>query len=57
MMKELYCRRVNRIRPELRYDQYSGSGKPFAGQVPTIFFGEEEQQWVASLDATWFYTL
>ncbi|MEW8692753.1 MAG: outer membrane beta-barrel protein [Candidatus Thiodiazotropha endolucinida] len=46
-----------RIRPELRYDQYSGNGKPFAGQVPTIFFGEEEQQWVASLDATWFYTL
>ncbi|MEW8509171.1 MAG: outer membrane beta-barrel protein [Candidatus Thiodiazotropha sp.] len=46
-----------RIRPELRYDEYSGDGKPFGGQVPTVFFGEKEQQWVASLDATWFYDL
>lgn len=46
-----------RIRPELRYDHYSGPGKPFGGRVPTVFFGEEKEQWVASLDATWFYSL
>ncbi|MCU7846222.1 MAG: porin [Candidatus Thiodiazotropha sp. (ex Monitilora ramsayi)] len=46
-----------RIRPELRYDHYSGPGKPFGGRVPTVFFGEETEQWVASLDATWFYSL
>ena len=46
-----------RIRPELRYDRYSGPGRPFGGQVPTRFFGDEETQWVASLDVTWHYTL
>jgi len=43
-----------RIRPELRYDWYQGSGKPFGGKVPAIFFGETDSQWVASIDATWF---
>lgn len=46
-----------RIRPELRYDRYSGPGLPFGGDLPTVYFGEEESQWVASLDATWSYTL
>ncbi|MCU7933167.1 MAG: porin [Candidatus Thiodiazotropha sp. (ex Codakia rugifera)] len=46
-----------RVRPELRYDQYSGPGKPYGGRLPTVFFGEEQEQWVASLDATWFYSL
>ena len=46
-----------RIRPELRYDHYSGPGKPFGGQVPTVYFGEEDSQWVASLDATLTYNL
>ncbi len=46
-----------RIRPELRYDHYTGSGQPFGGRVPNVFFGEERSQWVASLDATWTYSL
>ncbi|MCG7975706.1 MAG: porin [Candidatus Thiodiazotropha taylori] len=46
-----------RIRPELRYDHYSGSGRPFGGRVPSTFFGEEKQQWVASLDVTWSFSL
>jgi hypothetical protein len=44
-----------RVRPEMRYDWYDGDGKPFGGQVPAIFFGEEDRQWVFSLDVTWFY--
>lgn len=43
-----------RIRPELRYDLYQGDGKPFGGQVPAIFNGEEDRQWIAALDVTWF---
>ncbi|MEW8027720.1 MAG: outer membrane beta-barrel protein [Candidatus Thiodiazotropha sp.] len=52
-----WVRESLRFRPELRYDHYSGPGKPFGGWVPTVFFGEDEQQWEASLDVTWFYTL
>lgn len=44
-----------RIRPELRYDRYDGAGKPFGGKVPTVFFGKEDEQWTASIDATWFF--
>jgi hypothetical protein len=44
-----------RIRPEVRYDWYDGDGRPFGGRVPTVFFGEEDRQWVFSLDLTWFY--
>ena len=44
-----------RIRPELRYDRYSGDGLPFGGRVPAIFFGTHDEQWVASIDLTWFY--
>lgn len=44
-----------RIRPELRYDQYDGPGKPFGGRVPTVFFGSEDKQWTTSVDATWFF--
>jgi len=44
-----------RIRPELRYDRYDGPGKPFGGKVPTVFFGDEDEQWTASVDATWFF--
>lgn len=43
-----------RIRPELRYDVYQGDGKPFGGQVPTVFFGETDRQWIAAVDLTWF---
>ncbi|HFD87653.1 MAG TPA: hypothetical protein ENJ35_08255, partial [Gammaproteobacteria bacterium] len=43
-----------RIRPELRYDRYHGSGKPFGGKVPTVFFGDADTQWTGSIDATWF---
>lgn len=44
-----------RIRPEIRHDWYEGDGQPFGGRVPTVFFGEEDRQWVFSLDLTWFY--
>jgi hypothetical protein len=44
-----------RVRPEIRYDWYDGDGSPYGGRVPAIFFGEEDQQWVFSLDLTWFY--
>ena len=44
-----------RIRPEIRHDWYDGEGRPFGGRVPTVFFGEEDRQWVFSLDVTWFY--
>jgi hypothetical protein len=44
-----------RVRPELRYDWYQGDGLPYGGRVPAIFFGEEDEQWVLSLDLTWFY--
>ncbi len=44
-----------RIRPELRYDYHDGPGKAFGGRVPTVFFGEENRQWLASIDLTWFY--
>ncbi|MDF2181300.1 outer membrane beta-barrel protein [Neptuniibacter sp. CAU 1671] len=43
-----------RIRPELRYDTYRGDGKPFGGQVPTLFNGRETEQWLFSIDATLF---
>ncbi len=46
-----------RIRPELRYDYHDGPGKAFGGRVPTAFFGDENAQWLASIDLTWFYTL
>ncbi len=44
-----------RIRPELRFDSYDGPGKPFGGKVPTVFLGDQDQQWTASVDATWFF--
>jgi len=44
-----------RLRPEVRYDWYRGEGRPFGGRVPAIFFGEEDRQWVAAIDLTWFY--
>ncbi len=44
-----------RIRPELRFDSYDGPGKPFGGKVPTVFFGDQDKQWTASVDATWFF--
>lgn len=43
-----------RIRPEVRYDRYNGPGKPFAGQLPTLFAGEKTEQWLFSIDATLF---
>ena len=46
-----------RLRHEVRYDWYSGSGRPFGGSVPAIYFGEESEQWVFSLDLTWFFDL
>lgn len=42
-----------RLRGELRRDDYSGPGKPFGGEVPTVFFGDRDDQWVFSLDLTW----
>ncbi len=44
-----------RLRQELRYDWYRGDGSPFGGRVQTVFFGEEDRQWVASVDLTWYY--
>lgn len=44
-----------RLRPEIRYDQYNGDGKPFGGKVPSIFFGEKKEQWTTSVDATLFF--
>jgi len=44
-----------RIRPELRFDSYDGPGKPFGGKVPTVFFGDQDKQWTASVDASWFF--
>lgn len=46
-----------RIRPELRYDWYEGSGLPFGGRRPAVFFGEEDRQWVVAIDLTWFLDL
>lgn len=43
-----------RVRPELRYDSYQGEGKPFGGRVPTVFFGDNDRQWTAAIDVTWF---
>ncbi len=43
-----------RIRPEIRHDWYDGDGKPFGGEVPAIFHGEETTQWIAAVDVTWF---
>jgi len=42
-----------RLRAELRRDDYSGPGEPFGGEVPTVFFGNRDDQWVFSLDMTW----
>ena len=44
-----------RIRPELRYDYHDGPGNAFGGQVPTVFRGDTNQQWLASIDLTWFF--
>lgn len=46
-----------RLRPEVRYDRYSGRGYPFGGSVPAIFFGEEKEQWLFSIDLTWFFDI
>jgi len=42
-----------RLRGELRRDDYSGPGRPFGGEVPTVFFGDRDDQWVFSIDLTW----
>ena len=42
-----------RLRAELRRDDYDGPGKPFGGEVPTVFFGDRDDQWVFSVDLTW----
>lgn len=44
-----------RIRPELRFDSYRGPGKPFGGKLPGVFFGDQDKQWAASVDLTWFF--
>ncbi len=44
-----------RIRPELRYDIHDGPGNAFGGRVPTVFHGDTNQQWLASIDLTWFF--
>lgn len=43
-----------RIRPEIRYDHYSGAGQPFGGELPTLFSGTEQEQTLFSVDATLF---
>ena len=43
-----------RIRPEVRFDQYSGPGQPFGGRLPTVFAGDQDEQWLFSVDATLF---
>lgn len=43
-----------RIRPEIRYDRYSGPGKPFGGRLPTFLNGTEDEQMLFSVDATFF---
>lgn len=42
-----------RLRGELSRDDYSGPGEPFGGEVPTVFFGDRDDQWVFSIDLTW----
>ncbi|MFX7659671.1 outer membrane beta-barrel protein [Acinetobacter baumannii] len=48
-----------RIRPEVRYDWYSGHGKPFGIQAntnsPPLIDGSEKQQFTYSLDLTLFF--
>lgn len=43
-----------RIRPEIRFDRYSGSGKPFGGELPAVFSGTKQEQTLFSIDATLF---
>jgi len=36
-------------RARARCDDYSGPGKPFGGEVLTVFFGDREDRWIFSL--------
>lgn len=47
-----------RIRPEIRYDWYSGSHKPFAAKdngLPPLINGTEDDQLSYSIDLTLFF--
>ena len=49
-----------RIRPELRYDTYSGDATPFGAEnpptaLPPLLFGQEDSQFTYSVDVTFFY--